>query len=60
MITEMNNKGFRAYHIKTSFYKRYIDQIQKRLDVEIIIGGDNLLFIKTNKKNGTPRTNKFL
>lgn len=47
MIKDMIEKGYRAYKIPSSFYKRNIDMIQKKLQLHIVIGGDNLIFAKT-------------
>lgn len=46
-VADMVAKGYRAYHIKTRFYKNHYSFLQKKLGLEIVIGGDNLLFIKT-------------
>lgn len=46
MIGEMIEKGYRCYSLNTNYIKRHIDMIQKRFKLEIVIGGENLLFVK--------------
>lgn len=68
-VNDMIEQGYRAYVISTSFIKRHIDSIQKRLGLEIVVAGDNLLFVKTkdyikyellNKDYGTSGTDELL
>jgi hypothetical protein len=46
-VADMISKGYRVYNIKTRFYRNHYAFLQKKLNLEIVIGGDNLLFIKT-------------
>jgi hypothetical protein len=45
--SDMMVRGYRAYHIKTRFYKNHYSFLQKKLGLDMVIGGDHLLYVKT-------------